>query len=121
MKVKRIAFVFTQGPHGNSAGREGLDALLATAALSGDIGVFFLSDGVLQLLPQQQPEKIFARNYIRTFGALSVYDVKNCYICAASIQQRGLSEVIDWVLNVKVLSPADLRSQMTTYDVVLTF
>lgn len=56
-KKKRIAFVFTQGPHGNSAGREGLDALLATSALSEDLGVFFISDGVLQLLPQQQPEK----------------------------------------------------------------
>ncbi len=57
MARKRIAFIFTQGPHGSSAGREGLDALLATSALSEDIGVFFISDGVLQLLPQQQPEK----------------------------------------------------------------
>lgn len=57
MAMKCVAFVFTQGPHGNSAGREGLDALLATSALSENLGVFFLSDGVLQLLPQQQPEK----------------------------------------------------------------
>ena len=55
--MKKIAFVFTQGPHGTSAGREGLDALLATSALTEDIGVFFIADGVFQLMPAQQPEK----------------------------------------------------------------
>lgn len=121
MVAKRIAFVFTQGPHGNSAGREGLDALLAASALSEDIGAFFLSDGVLQLLPQQQPEKILARNYIATFGVLPLYDVENCYICEASLHQRGLSGITSWILDVEVLSPADLRHQLATYDVVLTF
>lgn len=45
MKNESVAFIFTQAPHGNSAGREGLDALLATSALTENIGVF-LSDGV---------------------------------------------------------------------------
>jgi tRNA 2-thiouridine synthesizing protein C len=121
MAMKRVAFVFTQGPHGSSAGREGLDALLATSALSEDIGVFFISDGVLQLLPQQQPEKILARNYIATFGVLPLYDVGNCYLCESSLQQRGLSEMTDWVLDVVVLSLVDLRRQLASYDVVLTF
>ncbi|QKJ02737.1 sulfurtransferase complex subunit TusC [Yersinia mollaretii] len=121
MTMKRIAFVFTQGPHGSSAGREGLDALLAASALSENIGVFFLSDGVLQLLPQQQPEKILARNYIATFGVLPLYDVENCYLCEASLQHRGLSEVTNWVLDVEVLPPVDFRRQLATYDVVLTF
>lgn len=57
--MKRVAFVFTHGPHGGAGGREGLDALLATSALSEDLGVFFVGDGVLQLLPGQQPEKDF--------------------------------------------------------------
>lgn len=121
MKMNRIAFIFTQGPHGTSAGREGLDALLATSALSEDIGVFFISDGVLQLLPQQQPETILARNYIATFGVLPLYDVDNFFLCKSSLQQRGLSEVTDWILNVTALSPADLRRQLASYDVVLTF
>ena len=40
--MKRVAFVFSSAPHGSAAGREGLDALLATSALTDDIGVFFL-------------------------------------------------------------------------------
>jgi tRNA 2-thiouridine synthesizing protein C len=119
--MKRVAFVFTQGPHGNAGGREGLDALLATSALSEELGVFFIGDGVLQLLPGQQPEKILARNYIATFGVLPLYDVERCYLCQASLQERGLSQVTDWVLDAEILVPDALRQQLAGYDVVMTF
>ncbi len=40
--MKRIAFVFsTVQPHGSASGREGLDALLATSALTEALGVFY--------------------------------------------------------------------------------
>ncbi|MEZ2697341.1 DsrE family protein, partial [Hafnia alvei] len=42
--MKRLAFIFTQPPHTSSAGREGLDALLAASAFSEDIQVFFIGD-----------------------------------------------------------------------------
>lgn len=87
--MKRVAFVFTHGPHGGAGGREGLDALLATSALSEDLGVFFVGDGVLQLLPGQQPEKILARNYIATFGVLPLYDVERCYLCQLRCRSVG--------------------------------
>lgn len=119
--MKRVAFVFTHGPHGNAGGREGLDALLATSALSEDLGVFFIGDGVLQLLPGQQPEKILARNYIATFGVLPLYDVEQCYLCQASLQERGLSQVTGWVLNTMVLAPNELRQKLASYDAVMTF
>lgn len=38
--MKRIAFVFSTAPHGSASGREGLDALLATSALTEALGVF---------------------------------------------------------------------------------
>lgn len=117
----RVAFVFTQPPHGSAAGREGLDALLAMSALTEEIGVFFLADGVLQLLPSQQPGKILMRNYIATFGVLPLYDIQHCYLCEASMRQRGLSAQTDWVLDVDVLAPEALRSILNTYDSVLTF
>ena len=119
--MKRVAFVFTQGPHGSSAGREGLDALLATSALSEDIGVFFIGDGVLQLLPGQQPEKIMARNYIATFGVLPLYDIENCYLCEAALRERGLQQATGWVLEAEVLPAEMLRQKLAGYDVVMTF
>lgn len=120
-EMKRVAFIFTQGPHGNAAGREGLDALLAASALSEQIGVFFIADGVLQLLPNQAPEKILARNYIATFGVLPLYDVEHCYLCEASLQARGIAPELPWVLEAEVLPPDALRERLASYDVVMTF
>lgn len=123
--MKSIAFIFTQAPHGSANGREGLDALLATSGLiqnpENTIGVFFISDGVLQLLPQQRPEMILARNYIDTFGVLTLYDVKKCYICLHSLKERGLKEFGHWVLDVEVLSADCLRKKLANYDICLTF
>ncbi|ACS84209.1 sulfurtransferase complex subunit TusC [Musicola paradisiaca] len=119
--MKRVAFVFTQPPHGSAAGREGLDALLAMSALTDEIGVFFISDGVLQLLPHQQPDLILMRNYIATFGVLPLYDVERCYLCRSSLQRRGIPENTNWVLDVELLTPDAWRSALNTYDAVLTF
>ncbi|QPT13057.1 sulfurtransferase complex subunit TusC [Serratia rubidaea] len=121
MTMKRVAFVFTQAPHGSASGREGLDALLATSALSEDLGVFFIGDGVLQLLPGQQPETVLGRNYIATFGVLPLYDVEQCYLCEASMQARGLAQVENWVLEAEVLAPEALRQKLAAFDVVMTF
>ena len=67
-KMNSVAFIFTQAPHGNSAGREGLDALLATSALTENIGVFFLM--AFQLLENQQPEGVLSRHHAATFKVL---------------------------------------------------
>lgn len=86
--MKRVAFVFSSAPHGSAAGREGLDALLATSALTDDIGVFFVGDGVFQLLPEQRPGAVLARDYIATFKLLSLYDIDQCWLCADSARAR---------------------------------
>lgn len=119
--MNSIAFIFTQAPHGSSAGREGLDAVLATSALSDDVALFFIGDGVMQLTAGQQPEKILARNYIATFGVLPLYDVDQCYLCAASLAERGLSVDDARVLPAEVLSSDALRERLGQFDRLLTF
>ena len=119
--MNRVAFIFTSSPHGSSAGREGLDALLATAALNDQCGVFFLGDGVLQLLPGQQPDKILSRHYAATFGVLSLYDIEQCYLCKASLTRRGIPEETAWILNAEILEPMALRHCLNNYDRIVTF
>jgi len=119
--MNRIAFMFTQAPHGSSAGREGLDAVLATSALSEDIALFFVSDGVLQLTEGQQPERILARNYIATFGVLPLYDVERCYLCEAALKARGIASDAARVLPAEVLAPEALRARLAEYDRVIVF
>lgn len=119
--MKSIAFVFTHGPHGGAAGREGLDALLAVSALTERIGVFFIADGVLLLLPGQRPAEILARDFVATFGVLPIYDIDRCYLCAESLAERGLGGEEQWVLDAEVLPAAQWRQRLSEFDTVLTF
>lgn len=119
--MNRVAFLFTQAPHGSSAGREGLDAVLATGALSEDIGLFFIGDGVLQLNRDQQPEQILARNYIATFGVLALYDIDQCFVCAESLLARGQRLTAERVLAAEVLDATSLRERLASYHRVIRF
>lgn len=119
--TKKIAFLFTQSPHGDSSGREGLDAVLAASAFSENVSLFFISDGVFQLLPQQEPEKALARNYIATFGVLPLYDVNDRFICQDSLAERGLIAQESWVVDATKLSGREIARRLSDYDVVLRF
>ncbi|MGS4673693.1 sulfurtransferase complex subunit TusC [Citrobacter farmeri] len=119
--MKRIAFVFSTIPHGSASGREGLDALLATSALTEEVGVFFIGDGVFQILQGQQPNVILARDYIATFKLLGLYDIEQCWLCAASLRERGLGEGVSFVVDATPLEPEALRCELGNYDVILRF
>lgn len=119
--MKRVAFVFSTVPHGSASGREGLDALLATSALTEDLGVFFVGDGVFQILQGQKPDVVLARDYISTFKLLGLYDIEQCWLCAASLRERGLDQRVSFVIDATVLEPDDLRRELGNYDVILRF
>ncbi|VFP79702.1 sulfurtransferase complex subunit TusC [Candidatus Erwinia haradaeae] len=120
--MNSIAFIFTKSPHGSSAGREGLDVVLAMLTLNDNVGLFFVSDGVLQLIKDQNSNPILMRNYNPTFGVLSLYDAKCFYVCSEALIERGILCVTDmYLLNVEVLSPEIMRSILNRYDRVMTF
>ena len=88
----KLAFLFRTAPHGNAISREGLDALLAATAFCDeeDIGVFFIDDGVLNLLDGQNPELLLQKDFIRTFKLLDLYDIEQRFVCADSLDQYNL-------------------------------
>lgn len=79
--MKKLGFVFSSAPHGSAAGREGLDAVLATSNYSEDLVLFFVGDGVMQLLAGQSPDTVLCRDYISTFKMLSLCDVEGVCLC----------------------------------------
>ena len=88
----KLAFLFRTAPHGNAISREGLDALLAATAFCDEeeIGVFFVDDGVLNLLDGQNPELLLQKDFIRTFKLLDLYDIEQRFVCADSLDQYNL-------------------------------
>ena len=113
----KLAFLFRTAPHGNTSSREGLDALLAATAFCDEeeIGVFFVDDGVLNLLDGQNPELLLQKDFIRTFKLLDLYDIEQRFICADSLDQYNLhaeqliisAEKIDRTLLINKLSQAE--------------
>ena len=118
--MKRLGYVFNSFPHGTASGREGLDALLATSAYTEDISVFFVGNGVTQLLEQQQPAESLSRDYIAAFKLMELYDIEQVYVCEQSLEGFGLSSE-QLIIDVTTLSPSAMAQQLAQCDQILTF
>ncbi len=116
--VKKIMHVMRQAPHGTIYTYEGLEMILIMAAYDQDISVAFIDDGVYALKKGQDTEGIEIKGFSKTFGALEGYDVEKLYVDQISLEERGLTEN-DLVVDVEVLSSAEIGKIMTKQDVVV--
>lgn len=118
--MKSLGIINTNAPYGTSHGQEALDLAMASATFGQAVSLFFVSDGVFQLLKHQQPDTIEHKNYSKTFAALEFYDIENIYVCADSLSERNLT-ASDLCIEVAILSQADIQLQMNKLDNVLSF
>ena len=118
----KIAFLFHTSPHGTSISREGLDAILAATAFCepNDIGIFFIDDGVLNLIDNQQPEIIQQKDFIRTFKLLDLYDVEQRFICTASLQKFKLDNR-ELILSCEKINRSLLLEKLNQAEKLFTF
>ncbi|WED23263.1 sulfurtransferase complex subunit TusC [Vibrio sp. JC009] len=118
--MMKLGFIFKTSPHSTSSGREGLDALLAASAYSEDISVFFIGDGVTQLLGSQDPKAILSRDYAPAYKLMELYDVENVYLCSDSLAALGLAEA-ELIIDAEKLSKSDIALKIHQCDKLLTF
>ncbi len=120
--MMKLAFVFKTAPHGNAISREGLDAVLAASAFCDEdqIGVFFLDDGVFNLLADQQPELILQKDFISAFKLLDLYDIEQRFVCQQSLQQYGLDQA-ELVINCQKMDRTLLIETLKSAEKILTF
>lgn len=118
----KLAFLFRTAPHGNAISREGLDALLAATAFCDEeeIGVFFIDDGVLNLLDGQNPELLLQKDFIRTFKLLDLYDVEQRFVCAASLDQYNL-QTEQLIISAEKIDRTSLINKLSQAEKVFTF
>lgn len=118
--MKKIGFLFSSAPHGNASGREGLDAVLATSNYTDDITLFFVGDGVMQLIDGQRPEQILCRDYIATFKMLFLCDVEDIYICEQSLVERGVGDM-PLIIDAKRVAIKEMSTQLNLCEKLLQF
>ena len=118
----KLAFLFRTAPHGNAISREGLDALLATTAFCDEeeIGVFFIDDGVLNLLDGQNPELLLQKDFIRTFKLLDLYDIEQRFVCADSLDQYNL-QTEQFIISAEKIDRTSLIKKLSQIEKVFTF
>ena len=118
----KLAFLFRTAPHGNAISREGLDALLAATAFcdEGEIGVFFIDDGVLNLLDGQNPELLLQKDFIRTFKLLDLYDIEQRFVCANSLDQYNL-QAEQLIISAEKIDRTSLINKLSQAEKVFTF
>ena len=118
----KLAFLFRTAPHGNAISREGLDALLAATAFCDEeeIGIFFVDDGVLNLLDGQNPELLLQKDFIRTFKLLDLYDIEQRFVCADSLDQYNL-QTEQLIISAEKIDRTSLFNKLSQAEKVFTF
>ena len=118
----KLAFLFRTAPYGNAISREGLDALLAATAFCDEeeISVFFIDDGVFNLLDGQNPELLLQKDFIRTFKLLDLYDIEQRFICANSLDQYNL-QAEQLIISAEKIDRTSLINKLSQAEKVFTF
>ena len=119
-RIKKVMFVNRKAPYGTIYALESLEVVLITATFDQDVSLVFLDDGVYELLKGQNTKAVGIKNFSRTYRALDGYDVEKLYVERESLEARGLSED-QLLVDVEVLSSAQMGELMAQQDVVLSF
>ena len=96
--------------------------LLAATAFCDEeeIGVFFVDDGVLNLLDGQNPELLLQKDFIRTFKLLDLYDIEQRFVCADSLDQYNL-QTEQLIISAEKIDRTSLINKLSQAEKVFTF
>lgn len=118
--IKKFMFVNRKAPYGTIYALEGLEVVLISAAFEQDVSLAFVDDGVYELKKGQDTKALGQKNFSPTYRALEGYDIEKLYVERESMEARGLSED-DLLVDVQVVSAAEMADLMAEQDVVISF
>jgi len=120
MTEKKIGIINKCLPHGSAQGRESLDLTLAMSAFNESLSLFFIGDGVYQLLVGHTPDESLQKHFQPLFKMLDLYDVENIYVCEQSLLQRVIKQD-ELLIDVTLLDTKQLKSKLALQDQLLSF
>jgi len=118
--IKKFMFVNRKAPYGTIYALEGLEVVLISAAFEQDVSMAFVDDGVYELKKGQDTKTLGQKNFSPTYRALEGYDIEKLYVERESLEQRGLTED-DLLVDVQVVSAAEMAELMADQDVLISF
>lgn len=118
---QRILALCRQAPYGSALAREGLEAVLAAAAMDQSPDLLLMGDGVFQLLGGQNSEAIEQKNLQRNLQALPMFGVETIHICEHSLMERGIKTEQMKLPGAELKLVTDTGRFIAGYDNVLSF
>jgi len=117
---KNILVIMRSAPYGQSRARDAIDLILTSAAYDQEISVLFQSDGIFQLIAEQQPKELGLKNINAQISAFEMYDIEAVYYDQESLSARRLKpeQLND---QIKPVSNSEIQTLLNQADTVLTF
>lgn len=116
---KTISLIIRQAPYGTSRAKAALDMALSAAVFEQAVQLIFIDDGVFQLVSNQNPGTIGAKNTSAALAALPLYGIETVHVAEESLEQRGLS-VEDLSIPVQMCSLQEISTLLHKSDSVIT-
>ena len=114
--MKNVLCLLSNLPYQGSAVTEKLDAAMVCAAFDMPTQLLFVGDGVFALLQEQVAEH---RSVAKMLRALPSYEIDQIFVCAESLQARGLTT--DQISELAaVVTMEEQKSLLATADLVLS-
>lgn len=117
---KSLLIISRQSPWSGPSAREALDIALAGGAFDLPLGMLFLDDGVLQLVPSQSAIHVQQKDITANLQALPMFGVEDLFACHTSLNERGLSLTELGIQPLKVLHDQEIAALIDRYDQVIT-
>lgn len=89
--MKQFLIIINSAPFTNANIKEGLDMALILAAFDQKVNLLLQGDALFALKTEQTTEQLNIKNYLKSLGTLSLYDIEHIYICHGSMQELGLT------------------------------
>jgi tRNA 2-thiouridine synthesizing protein C len=129
---KSFVCINRKAPYGTIYALEALEVVLIAGAFEQQVKLIFMDDGVYQLTRNQNPAGIGMKNFSKTFGALSDYDVDQIFVDSESLNLRGLDATdlqrlthetndAEERLSIKVVPRKELVVIIESADVLFNF
>lgn len=118
--AKSLLIISRQSPWSGPGAREALDIALAGGAFDLPLGMLFLDDGVLQLLPSQSASLLQQKDITANLQALSMFGVEDLFACHTSLAERGMLPNELSIEPLHVLRDQEIAALIDRYDQVIT-
>ena len=110
-----VAIINTSAPFGGSQIKDSLDVAMIMGSYEQDIHLYFVGDGVYQLVAMQNPEILSIKDVFKTFAAFEFYDIEHLYVCEKSLRERGLSTDFH-IEGVQILNDTELKNSVHQHN-----